>query len=79
MRSYVFVYNRLTGDLRTEEFDAGLQRQAFERRLELEQTVAPDTEVVVFHADSLDEIRKTHRRYFMSVQDMAQAGLPAQF
>jgi hypothetical protein len=75
MQYFVLVYNRRTGDLRHEVFDES--RSALRRRFELERTrTDPDVEIASFGAASLDDLRKTHSRYFQSVGELAIKGLP---
>lgn len=68
MKSFVLIYERSSGSLQHEEFLD--PQQAFRRRLQLEQTVPAGTEVVVFRADSLGQIEKTHGRYFRSAGEI---------
>jgi len=63
--SFVIEFNRRTGALNLEEFGPGDSRAAIERRLELEsQHNDQDVEIVCLMSDSLETIRRTHRRYF---------------
>lgn len=70
MKSFVLVYERPTGKLTSTEFPAGHRGEAFALRSKLQRTAGPETEVVVFHADDLQELRSTHQRYFASVGEM---------
>jgi len=65
VKSFVLRYERPTGHLTVEVFE-GVDHggRAFRRRLEVERHVAPQTEVIVLHADSEDDLRATHGRYF---------------
>ena len=70
MTSYVLIYKRSTGELEVEEFSDN--RLAFRRRLDLEETVPPGTEIVVLRANNLGELRSTHGRYFRSADAIAE-------
>lgn len=74
MSSYLLIYNRRTGQLRHEEFvgDQG-RKAAMRRRLEVEKSrPSADIEVVVLAAESLDQIKHTHGRYFSSTSDLVR-------
>ncbi len=69
-KAYVFVYTRKTGDLKVEECPT--PEEAMQRRFALEKEVGPGVEVVTFYANSLEDIRKTHSRYFYSVPELLE-------
>jgi len=70
MASWILIYDRRAGHLvRHERFDDG--GAALVRRFELEREVPPDTEVVVLDGESLEDLRSTHARYFLSFQELA--------
>lgn len=68
MHSFVLTYRRSRGSVRVEEFGVGAHREAFDRRLVLDREYFGnwDVEVVVFEADSLQQLQATHGRYFQS-------------
>lgn len=74
MSNFLLVYNRRTGDLRHLEFKGAAGRQrALKRRLKAEAArVDSDEEIVVISADSLEELMRTHGRYFRSVSQLAR-------
>jgi len=74
MTSFVLQYNTEDGALIVDEFDE--PEPAFQRRNELERTLTENFEIVVMRADSLDDLRLTHGRYFgrSSVGHSAQQG-----
>lgn len=74
MTNYLLVYNRRTGDLELEEFHgAGGRKRALASRIEREaHRIDRDLEIVVLSSDSLEELRRTHGRYFASAGDMAR-------
>jgi hypothetical protein len=73
MKSFVLVYNRPTGTLTYREFPEGKRQEAFAWRSEVQRSVGPGDEVVVFHADQIEDLKATHRRYFEDVSQMGQA------
>jgi hypothetical protein len=79
MSSFLMRYNRRTGDLQVTEFTG---EQAGERalvaRVEAERTrTTTDLEVVVLTADSLEEIKQTHGRYFFTPSELLRNALSA--
>lgn len=66
MSGFVIEYNRHSRDWRVTEFPgAEGYRDAFQRRLELEQSrPSTDWEIASLNSDSLDTIKRTHARYF---------------
>ncbi len=77
MSLFLIVYNRTTGavDVRAT-FDQGQAPEAVRARFALEQELQADgrspvdTEVVVLSGESQEELRRTHARYFDSVQEL---------
>ena len=62
LRYYLMTYNRITGQNVVEEFsDSSL---AFAVRQEKEAELGSDFEIVVLTAKSLEDIKKTHGRFF---------------
>ena len=63
MFSFLIRYHRPTGDITLKRFD-DLSKAMIERfRLEEENT-DPDTEIVVISANSEQDLRRSHSRYF---------------
>lgn len=61
--NFLIQYHRKTGSLRLQEYSE--IREAMERRLELEQrNDDPEMEIVVVSADTLNELKSNHARYF---------------
>jgi hypothetical protein len=74
MTSFLMQYNRRTGDLDVTEF-AGAQarREAIAARVDAEETRASeDIEVIVLTADSLDDLKATHGRYFYTPEELVR-------
>lgn len=65
MSSFVVQYNRRTGEVEITEFAEGRHRDAMRHRLALEQErTNRDVEIVSLVSDSIDDVRRTHSRYF---------------
>jgi hypothetical protein len=78
MSSFLIRYNRRTGDVQVREFvgEEG-RRRALAGRIRAERSrETPDLEIVVLSADSLDELHRTHGRYFKSASELL-SGLAA--
>lgn len=75
---YLLHYNRGAGRLVSiREFTDDQRAEASESRLALEISLLCESnghEVVLLEADSEDELKKTHRRYFESLQTMRAGG-----
>jgi hypothetical protein len=74
LSQFLVVYRRSTGHL-MEFRDLGQDRQSalkFRFAAETERRFDRDVEVVVLSADSADEVRRTHGRYFKTVPALAQ-------
>lgn len=65
-------YDRRSGDLEVTEFvGESAREEALAARVQAESTRASeDVEVVVLSADSLDELKRTHGRYFKSAPEL---------
>jgi hypothetical protein len=75
MTQFLIVYDRSTGELLKLE-DLGADRaEAIRRRSEIEhrEMANPEIEVVVLSAPAEDVLRRTHARYFRSVDQLADA------
>lgn len=71
MKSFLLVYDRLSGELTVQEFaDASTAMAA---RMKRESKAGPNTEVVVLSSDSESSLRQTHSRYFQNVSEILQS------
>ncbi|MBL7256071.1 hypothetical protein [Paractinoplanes lichenicola] len=72
MKHYLLIFDRLHGELLEErEFLDG--DEALEARFAAEREGRPShVEIVVLSADSREDIRRTHSRYFMSLGEIAR-------
>jgi hypothetical protein len=69
----LLVYNRSTGKLvRTKHYDDADVEKANAARLEEEISHAaePHVEIVILQSKSFDELKRTHARYFSSLQEL---------
>jgi hypothetical protein len=74
VKQFLIVYRRQTGELlKLQDLDADRAR-ALESRAEEERHWRddPEVEVVVLGANSLEELRRTHGRYFKAVGELAR-------
>jgi hypothetical protein len=73
--NFLLAYDRRTGALEIKEFRGENARaRALAARLQTEgRSRGTDREVVVIAADSKDELRRTHARYFQTVGDLARS------
>ena len=74
MNSFLIQYNRRTGDVQVREYHGEKGRlQALAARVKVEMSrPSSDIEVAVLSSDSLDELKRTHGRYFRSARDLLQ-------
>jgi hypothetical protein len=79
MTSFLMQYDRRTGELEVTEFAGDHAREeALAARVDAEVArTNADLEVVVLTADSLDEIKRTHGRYFMTPGQLVRTTLDA--
>lgn len=77
MTSFLMQYDRRTGELEVTEFAGEHAREdALAARVQAEATRAnADVEVVVLAADSLEELKRTHGRYFKSIRQLVRDAL----
>ncbi|WP_394274712.1 hypothetical protein [Luteococcus sp.] len=70
---FVLAYDRVNAELLHEESFADVD-MAVSRRLDLESRHADrrSVEVVLLGARSIDDLHRTHRRYFESTADLVQ-------
>lgn len=75
MNSYLVVYDRRSGHRDITEYPGpGGRTVALQERLRVERKHRRDhVEVVVITANSQDELRRTHSRYFGTVSELADA------
>lgn len=74
MKHFVLAYDtRLSGLISKEEFPTG--RLALQSRFQLEDqySARPEVEIVVLSADSEQQLRVTHRRYFSDLGEFVEA------
>ena len=74
MRNFLVIYNRRTGANKVREFPAGHGREAIRARFEEERKHRgeSDIEIVVLGSPSLDDLMKTHSRYFRSARQLVE-------
>lgn len=77
MSYFLVVYDRSTGAVEVEEFSDQQRDLALHRRFEYEreQRNHPEIEVVVLGAESTEALKRTHARYFKTVQELAKSGM----
>lgn len=68
MVGILIEYNRRTGARKVQEFNGESGHlDAMRERFKLEATEQnPDVEIVAIGADSLESVKRSHSRYFMS-------------
>lgn len=72
MRYFLMVYSRASGQLLVQQEHASRDEALAERfRYERGSRDDADTEVVVLGAVSAEALRRTHARYFSSVNELA--------
>ena len=72
MTHFLLVYDRAAGRLRDEQrFDSRVD--ALRARFAAEKTHdAQDIEVVVLRAGSREDLLRTHARYFLTIEELAE-------
>jgi hypothetical protein len=79
---FLIEYDRSRGLLTTfRAFDDDARRDADDARLELELSLSRrkiEREVVLLEAATEDDLRRTHRRYFEGLAELAQANTDPQ-
>jgi hypothetical protein len=75
MKYFLLAYDRVRGEILVDrEYTADARDRALVARAELiERLTDPNVEVVLLGADSREDLRKTHGRYFMSLREAAAA------
>ena len=79
MAYFLLAYDRLTGDLLVDDTYEH-RAEALSGRFAQEERFADDqrdVEVVVLHAESREQLLRTHARYFLSLPQLAER-LPGQ-
>jgi hypothetical protein len=68
---FVIIYNRRSGEVTWET--CADRHRALSRRFELEKQLRslPDYEIVVLGGADLEQIKRTHGRYFKGVGELA--------
>ncbi len=70
---FLIVYDRPQGsELRFQEYADDKLAQANSDRLaaEIEYAERPEVEIVILRSESAEELRKTHARYFKTLQEL---------
>jgi hypothetical protein len=73
MHQFLIVYERAAGRIvRLQEFDEAERDDALAQmfRYEREHLGNPDIEIALLGAESLDVIKRTHGRYFKSLEEV---------
>lgn len=71
---FLIEYERATGIVQLQQFDGNKAPQARQARLSLELARAAENlirEIVILEADSEEQLRRTHSRYFESLSQLA--------
>lgn len=73
MSGFLIQYNRRSRAVSVDEFPGpDGYREAFKRRLELEQVREDrDVEIASLNSDSMETIRRTHARYFEGADQLS--------
>lgn len=67
MKHFVIVYNRKSGKAEYKEFET-IQEATGHRQLLERELNNSDLEIVALSSRSLEDLKKTHSRYFLSEQ-----------
>ena len=75
MKYFLLVYDRKRGEIRSQsEYPSAARDKALADRFALLQAQTdPEVEVVLLGANSYDDLRKTHGRYFMTLKEAVSA------
>lgn len=72
-RHFVVAYKRSAGKLlELGEFDTAKEAHARRMELDLQYRTDHDVEVAVLGSDSLDQLKRTHSRYFKTFAEIAK-------
>ena len=73
MKHFLLVYRRSSGSLiNLRDLGSDHAKAQLERR-KLENEFDPDIEIVVLSAETEDDLRRTHSRYFRDVPELAES------
>jgi hypothetical protein len=73
-QQFVVIYDRLTGEASVEAFSGpDAVDLAMQRRFQAELTASSHQEVASLSAESEDDLRATHSRYFSTSEEMLDA------
>jgi hypothetical protein len=76
MKTFLLIYDRGAGRLvRVDEFEESHRGDALRARYEAEIAAiqdARDEEIVIFEAESLDALKRTHGSYFSTVRELGE-------
>ena len=71
MPQYIVIYDRKSGEAHIREFKGeGASDAALAARFDAERHAKPNEEIASLTASSIDELRRTHSRYFQSSNEM---------
>ena len=71
MKLFLIEYDRRKSKLlRMTTFPETEREEAMSRRRELDKTQPDHLEIMILEADSEATIRRTHRRYFQTIEEM---------
>ena len=76
MKPFLIEFNRSTSEVRVTEFDNS--REAIAVLNERERAKGPEMEVVLLFAESEEQLRYTHSRYFYDVAEIARQARTAE-
>lgn len=78
MTLFRLQYDRRRGKLLAlDAYDEARREEAMRQRRALERFRSPDIEVVILEADSGATIRRAHRRYFQTIEEMLADAEPS--
>ena len=74
MKQFLLVYDRKSGKLEHREYSEQEHERALADRFarEAAEREHPDVEVVLFGADSLEALKRTHARYFSTLAETVE-------
>ena len=74
MRMFLLIYDRTKGELLSlKEFDEPARAEALTERFQVEASKRdkPQIEVVLLSAETLEDLKQTHSRYFESLRSLS--------
>ena len=68
---FLIEHNRITKETHIEEFEdyEMARKESLRREIEFDAAMKQEMEVVVFEAESLEHLQKTHSRYFNETKE----------